>query len=265
MSEKNILYDVHCHLHHEKLYRKLEMVLLKAQKNKINIVAVSMDADSSRCSLNIAKQYNGVYAAIGLHPWQVNNVSQVEEISDILQESRNDIVAIGEIGLDHTFIKDSKLWKIQEQALEQLIALALRFDLPLITHGKGVESGLVEFLIDHGAENVILHWFLGDEKTIKRAIAAGYYFSITPAIIFQSGLRLVVDLVPLDRLMLESDGPVQFKKLQGSPSVIPIVAEEIARIKHVSLDHIERMTTQTARHVFRIENFNTADKRTDRH
>ncbi len=126
MSEKNILYDVHCHLHHEKLYQKLDMVLLKAQANKINVIAVSMDPDSSRCSLNIARQYNGVYAAIGLHPWLANNLSQVEEISDILQESRNDIVAIGEIGLDHTFIKDSKLWKIQEQVLEQLIDLALR-------------------------------------------------------------------------------------------------------------------------------------------
>ncbi len=245
-------FDVHCHLHADELFQELETVLLRAKANKVKIIAVSMDLTSSKCTLDIARQYNEVYAAVGLHPWNVKTPSQVKLIANILQEYKDEITAIGEVGLDHTFIKDPKLWLGQEFALKQLIALSKEFSLPLITHGKGFESGLVEYLIGQKAEDVVLHWFVGNETAIKSAIKAGYYFSITPAVLFQKKMRNVVELAPLDRLMLESDGPVRYNKLMGEPSIVPLVASEIARIKKVSKELIARTTTKTVKQFFRI-------------
>jgi len=252
MAEGTTLFDVHCHLHAEELFQELEAVLMKAQAKNVQVIAVSMDLASSRRTLAITRQNVEVYAAVGLHPWNVESLSQVDAVATLLHESREEITAIGEVGLDHTFVKEPQRWKIQELALEQLTGLAKEFNLPLITHGKGFETGLVEFLIDHDAEDVVLHWFVGSEKAVKRALEAGYYFSITPAVLFQAKLRKVVELVPLDRLMLESDAPVRYKKLQGTPSVVSFVATEIARIKQVSEEQVARMTTQTAKQFFRI-------------
>ena len=252
MSEKSILFDVHCHLHAEELFQQLEAVLSQARTKNIHVIGVSMDVDSSRQTIEIARRNPDVYAAVGLHPWNVETSTPVEAIAALLRARRKEIIALGEVGLDHTFVKDQKRWKAQELALEQLIDLAKTFKLPLITHGKGVESGLVEFLINAGAEEVVLHWFVGSEPAVTQALDAGYYFSVTPAISFQTQLRKVVELVPLNRLMLESDGPVRYKKLQGQPSVVPLVAAEIARIKQVSEEEVVKMATQTAKQFFRI-------------
>lgn len=253
MQQKAKYFDVHCHLHAEELFQELEAVLMRAKANKVKVIAVSMDLTSSKCTLDIARQYDNVYSAVGLHPWNVKTPSQVNAIATLLQKNKDEITAIGEVGLDHTFIKDPQLWIAQESALKQLIALSKKFSLPLITHGKGYETGLVEYLIGHEAEDVVLHWFGGSEKAIKSALKAGYYFSITPAVLFQKKLRKVVELAPLDRLMLESDGPVRYNKLLGEPSIISLVASEIAHIKQVSEELIARTTTKTAKQFFRIK------------
>ncbi|MFQ5819587.1 MAG: TatD family hydrolase [Candidatus Heimdallarchaeota archaeon] len=252
MQLKVKYFDVHCHLHEGELFHELEAILIRARANKVNIIAVSMDLTSSKSTLDITRQYDDVYAAVGLHPWNVKTPSQVKLIGNLLQENQDEITAIGEVGLDHTFVKDPRLWIDQEFALEQLIALSKEFSLPLITHGKGFETGLVEYLIGHEAEDVVLHWFGGSETAIKSALKAGYYFSITPAVLFQKKLRKVVELAPLDRLMLESDGPVRYNKLLGEPSIVSLVASEIARIKKVSEEMIARTTTKTAKQFFRI-------------
>jgi len=252
MCEKPIFFDIHCHLHAEELFRHLDSVLGQARAKNIHVIAVSMDENSSRRTLEIARNHPDVYAAVGLHPWNVETPQQMEAIATLLRDNQNEIIAIGEVGLDHTFIKNQKRWKAQELALEQIIELAAKFNFPLITHGKGFELGLVKFLIDSGAENLVLHWFMGSEKAVKLALDAGYYFSVTPAISFQKQLRKVVELVPLDRLMLESDGPVRYKKLQGKPSVVPLVATEIAQIKQISEEKVGKTTTQTAKQFFRI-------------
>ena len=252
MAKGPTFFDVHCHLHEKELFQELKAVLRKARAKNVKTIAVSMDFTSSKCSLDIARKYDDVYAAVGLHPWSVETLLQVKAIANLLRETRDEITAIGEVGLDHAFIKNPQRWKTQELALEQLISLAKEFKLPLICHGKGIETGLVEFLIEKEAEDVVLHWFVGNEQTVKRALEAGYYFSITPAVLFQAKLRKVVELAPLDRLMLESDGPVRYKNLQGTPSVVSLVAAEIARIKQVSEEQMARTTTQTVKQFFRI-------------
>ncbi|MFQ6125144.1 MAG: TatD family hydrolase [Candidatus Heimdallarchaeota archaeon] len=252
MQQEAKYFDVHCHLHAEELFQDLEVVLMRATAQKVKVIAVSMDLTSSKYTLDIARQYDNVYSAVGLHPWNVKTPSQVKAITLLLQENLDAITAIGEVGFDHTFIKDTQLWIAQESTLNQLIAMSKEFNLPLITHGKGYETGLVEYLISHEAEDVVLHWFGGSETAIKSALKAGYYFSITPAVLFQKKMRKVVELTPLNRLMLESDGPVRYNNLLGEPSIVSLVASEIAQIKQVSKELIARTTTKTVKRFFRI-------------
>lgn len=100
MQLKVKYFDVHCHLHEGELFQELEAVLIRARANKVNIIAISMDLTSSKCTLDIARQYDDVYAAVGLHPWNVKTPSQVKLIANLLQENQDEITAIGEVGLD---------------------------------------------------------------------------------------------------------------------------------------------------------------------
>ncbi len=203
--------DAHIHAYHVPGAREEGKLL------GIALLCTGEDAETSKKCM----EYE--YRAVGIHPanWRV---AKVEEIVPLLEKA----YAVGEIGMD------PKYGPLEEQRkvyLEQ-VALAEEHNLPIVVHSRNAEKEILSTDYDR----VYLHWYKGDPK---EAVERGWYVGVGPWILYSKKIRKIVEAVPLDLVLTETDGPVRFSGVSARPSWIPRVAEEIARIKGVSVEEVK--------------------------
>jgi TatD DNase family protein len=236
--------DAHIHLSDEEYADKVEEIVSDAKNsNVVALVSNSMNLETSVKSLKLAERYNGmVYAALGIHPWNVNTLTEEElrQTSEfILRQRRNKaLVAIGEVGLDYKY---EKVWDKQLMVFDEMLHLAERLNLPVIIHSRGTTAQIVEMLPSYNLKKVLLHWFSNPISVLPKAIEIGCYISEGPPTAYSNGIREVVKKVPLTNLLTETDGPVRYFKSpfngkMTTPSFIPTVVGAIAEIKNVSVE-----------------------------
>lgn len=199
---------------------------------------MSMDPKSIDQTLRIETQSKAdgwpiaIYPAVGIHPWEAHKEFNIEKVREAL--AKLDIPIVGEIGLDHRFVP-KKRWTIQEKVFKQMLQLAEERSAPVIIHSKDAEAQVLDVLTAFKVPCVNIHWYSGPLSLVKLAQERGYYFSITPAIDYSPVLKHLVQNVPLERLLLESDGPVGYRldwgRILGTPSWLPIVARKICQLR----------------------------------
>ena len=140
------------------------------------------------------------------------------------------------------------MWTKQEEILTHFLEFARQHKLAVNLHGKDAEGTLFRILSQYELR-VQVHWFAGSPELIKEGIKRGYYFSVTPAVLYSEKMRRVVELVPLDHLLTESDGPVTYKgqtSFTGEPALMETVVREIAQIKQQPPTEIEPILYKNA-------------------
>lgn len=247
-----MLIDVHCHAN---LYLAFDEILKDARINGVEkIIAVGMSAISQERVIEIANRFDSVYPALGIHPEEVKEnkdlASQLDQIEQFIKDNGNKLCAIGEIGLDHHFIKDKSLYSFQKEVFERMLAIAQFLKLPVNLHTKGAEKELFDLLPSYDFPHVNVHWYTGPEKQLKLGIERGYYFSITPAIKYSPPLKKTVQSVEIDHLLLESDGPVEYSGQTGVPSMVKDVLGLVSQIKNVPKRELETQICNNAKKVF---------------
>ncbi|MCK4239549.1 MAG: TatD family hydrolase, partial [Candidatus Lokiarchaeota archaeon] len=143
-----MLIDVHCHLN---LYLVPEEIISEAQQIGVEkIIAVAMSAVSQKRIMDLSERFDSVYPALGIHPQEVqenkNIYKELDEIIDFITIQSDKLCAIGEIGIDHYFVKDNTLWPLQEKIFKTMLGLAQKFNLPVNLHVKGAEKEVFEIL-----------------------------------------------------------------------------------------------------------------------
>ncbi|MEM3704253.1 MAG: TatD family hydrolase [Candidatus Bathyarchaeia archaeon] len=201
-----------------------------------------MDLETSIKSLELAERYDGmVYAALGIHPWNVNTLTEEElrQTTDFIMKQRwnKALIAIGEVGLDYKY---EKIWEKQLMVFDEMLRLAEKLNLPAIIHSRGTTAQIVDMLPSYNLKRVLLHWFSNPISVLPKAIEKGYYISEGPPIAYSNGIREIVKKVPLTNLLTETDGPVRYFKSpfngkMTTPAFIPTVVGAIAEIKRVSV------------------------------
>ncbi|MEM3566575.1 MAG: TatD family hydrolase [Candidatus Bathyarchaeia archaeon] len=244
--------DAHIHLSDEEYIEKIEEIILDAKNsNVVAIVSNSMNLETSIKSLELAERYNGiVHAALGIHPWNVNTLTEEElqQTTEFIMKNRRNkaLKAIGEVGLDYKY---ERIWEKQLKVFDVMLHLAEKLNLPVIVHSRGTTTQIVDMLPSYNLKRVLLHWFSNPISVLPKAIERGYYISEGPPTAYSNGIREVVKKVPLTNLLTETDGPVRyfkspFKGKMTTPAFIPIVVGAIAEIKRIS---IEETANQIAR------------------
>jgi len=235
--------DAHIHLSDEKYSECIDKIITEARdSNVVALVSNSMDLKTSIESLKLAEQYPGiVYAALGIHPWNVNALTEneLQRTLDLISERRQNkaLVAIGEIGLDHKY---AKIWDKQLAVFDVMLRLAEKLDLPVIIHSRGTTAQIVEILPSYNLKKVLLHWFSNPINILSKVVGNGYYITEGPPTAYSNGIREVVRRVPLTNLLTETDGPVHFSNppfngKRTTPAFIPTVVRAIAEIKKVDV------------------------------
>ncbi|NVM54278.1 MAG: TatD family hydrolase [Candidatus Helarchaeota archaeon] len=246
-------FDTHCHL---TLFKDIPSVISKARAHSVNyILAVSMYYRDNWSVLKLAEEYPEIIPALGIHPIEAPNLSNLEKKFESLDKLilENNIHVIGEIGLDRYFNKTVEAWKQQLLVFEHYLELAERNNCIINLHGKDAEGELFAILTKYNLRTVVVHWFAGSPKLIKDGINRGFYFSVTPAVTYSKKMRSVVELVPMEQLLSESDGPVKYKKPHrfiGEPALMEEVVKEIADIKQKNHEEVARFLYKTAKGIF---------------
>lgn len=247
-----MLIDVH---NHANLYMNLNQILEEAYANEVEkIIGVSMSKISLERIMEISNYYDEIYPALGIHPEEVamneNIEGELNSVIDYIRENEKKIVAIGEIGLDHHFVKDKELYPLQEKIFISMLELAQELKLPVNLHTKGAEQEIFNILPSYDIPDVNIHWFSGPEKFLDIGIERGYYFSITPAISYSPAVKKIVSKVTKDQLLLESDGPVKYHGEVGTPAMIRSVLTKVAQLKEVDSKQLEAQIEENTKRIF---------------
>ncbi len=240
--------DAHVHLSDEEYAEDLDEIIAEAKKsNVVALVSNSMDLETSVGSLKLSERYPGmVYAALGVHPWNVQNLTDAElkRVEELISEERarknKALVAIGEIGLDYKY---TRVWDKQLMVFNEMLNLAEKLDLPVIIHSRGTTSQIVDMLPSFNLKKVLLHWFSHPLSALKKALEHGYYITEGPPTAYSNGIREVVRRTPLTNLLTETDGPVRywknpFKGKRTTPAFIPTVVKAVAEVKGLEVEEV---------------------------
>ncbi|MCC6613613.1 MAG: TatD family hydrolase [Anaerolineae bacterium] len=259
------MIDSHCHLDFEAFDDDRAAVVQRAAAAGVTrIVNPAVDLGACEAALRLTAEYDGVYAAIGIHPNSTVDFSPEHMAAVENYARRPKVVAIGEIGLDYHW--DSSPPSTQKAAFEAQLALAARLGLPVIIHNREASDDVMAILEAWAAtlpeamrdRPGVLHSFSGDMAIAERALAAGFYLGFTGPITFKNAdeTRRIAATVPLDRLLVETDAPyltpVPYRGKRNEPAYIPYMVERLAALKLVTTEEMAQATTQNAERLFRL-------------
>lgn len=254
-----MLIDTHCHLDFKDFNHDRDDVLKRSRDNGIKfIINVGASMEGTSRSIQIARDNDFIYAAAGIHPHEADSVTEddVRLFSNFLDKPK--VVAVGEIGLD--YYKNISSKENQKKLFVSLLEIAKDAKLPLIIHNREAHGDMIDILKNIAGTpiNGVMHCFSGDEAFLKTCLNMGFFISFTCNITYKNAARLreIVKLVPMDRLLLETDapflGPQSFRGKRNEPSYVRYAAEEVAKIKGLDFDTVANMTTENAEKLFNL-------------
>jgi len=254
-----MLIDTHCHLDFKDFDNDRDVVLRRSRENGVSIIInVGSSMSGTKRSIELAEKNDFVYAAIGIHPHEADNVREedLEIFEGLLKMPK--VIAVGEIGLD--YYKNISSNQNQKRLFARLLEKAKSSNLPLIIHNRDAHKDIIAILRDVMGDQVkgVMHCFSGDQGFLETCLAMGFFISFTCNITFKNAgrLRQIAGLVPMDRLLVETDAPFlapqDFRGKRNEPMYVRYVAEEIAKIKGLSFEEVANITTENAQKLFRI-------------
>ena len=252
---KNI-FDSHAHYDDEQFDLDRNELLVSFENNGVSgVVCCGVNIETSKFAVELSHKYDFVYSAVGFHP--LENSEYKDGDLEIIKELAKDpkCVAIGEIGLDYHYEKESR--ENQLLLLEKQIELAKELDLPILFHDRESHEDTLNILKKYKPKGV-LHCFSGSVEMAKEIIKLGMYIGLGGAVTFKNAVKPceVAKFVPSDRLLLETDAPymtpVPFRGKRCDSLHIPYTAEKIAELRGVTAKEILDITDKNARTLFNL-------------
>jgi len=257
-----MLIDTHAHLDFEDYNKDRGEVIKRAFDNDVQkIITIGCNLERSQAALDIANQYDNVYATVGIHPddtKELDDSSTLEKLYKLGQQDK--VVAIGEIGLEYYHLDDEKVKKAQIKGFREQLNLAKELDLPVAIHCRDAYEEMLNILKSDKINRGVVHCFLGNKEVARQLLDLGFYISFTGIITFKKKAEDVVRMVnevPLERMMIETDcpylAPEPNRGKRNEPAYVKQVAEKVATVKEISLDEVAEVTSKNGINLFNLE------------
>ncbi|NLM51276.1 MAG: TatD family hydrolase [Firmicutes bacterium] len=257
-----MLTDSHAHLTDKRLQKDIVAVLARAKAVGVDtIINVGCDLPSAQIAVEQAAKYEGVYAAVGIHPHDAKDAD--ERTWEVLRRLalQPKVVALGEMGFDFYYNHSPR--KVQEEVFRRQLNLARQLHLPVIIHDREAHEETFAVLRDEKAADVggVLHCFSGDVAFAKKCLDLGFYLSFAGSITFKNpgALPEVARMVPLDRILVETDSPylapVPYRGKRNEPAFVKEVALKIADLRGLAFADFARTVSENARTLFALDKF----------
>lgn len=248
------MIDSHCHLE-QKDYDKDRDEFIKSLKKELKAVVTSCahpkDID---LTLEIARKHkNFVFACIGLHPEYIKELKESElgNIIEKIRQHKNDIVGIGEVGLDFNWVKEKEWQEKQRELFVEMISLAKEIRKPLVIHSRNAYEEVIRILEQEDAKEVLLHMW-GEKKLVDRINENNFFVSIGPIIARSKNHKRIARDIPIERILLETDSPWFGDGGRGTPLNIKIPCQKIAEVKKLSFEEVWRKCGQNSISFFKL-------------
>jgi TatD DNase family protein len=257
------LVDSHCHLDAPQFDADRDAVIARMAESGVRYaINPGVDLPSSRAAVALAlRQHGCIYAAVGIHPHEAKTLDAValKELKQLAASPR--VVAVGEIGLD--YYRDLSPREAQRRAFEMQLELAVELDLPVIVHDRDAHDDVLAIL-RNWRESLrtpsstlhehlgVLHSFSGDVALAEQVVALGFYIGVSGPVTYKNAdrLRQVVRVVPLERLLIETDAPYltphPHRGQRNEPAYVRRVAQAVADVRGLTLEQVAAQTTANA-------------------
>ncbi len=253
-----MLIDSHCHLDFPDLAGNLEKIFLEMKENGVGgALCVGVNLENFPKVRKIAEDHPHVWASVGVHPDYEVEEPSVNELASLADHPK--VIAVGETGLDYFRLKGDLEW--QRQRFRNHIRAAKKAGKPVIVHTREAAADTLSIMMEEGAREVggIMHCFTESMEVAQAAIDMNFYISFSGIVTFRSAasIREVAKNLPLERMLVETDSPylapVPYRGKTNQPSFVLHVAEEIARLRGISVDEVKEATTRNFCRLFGLE------------
>lgn len=254
------IFDTHCHLNDDLLYKDIDRIINDAkEKGVTHFLVVGWDYKSSLLAVKIATKYEYIYASIGVHPCNIDEVNdeQFNELCSLLNHPK--VVALGEIGLDYHWVKDHLQREKQKEWFIKQINIANEYHKPIIVHSRDAMLDTLTILKNHQVEEKgVLHCYGGSVESLNDVINLGFYIGLDGPLTFKNAItpKEVCKKVPLSRLLVETDCPYltphPYRGKINEPKYIPYIIKEISDIKEMPVLEIEKALFDNAKKLFHV-------------
>ncbi len=251
-------FDSHAHYDDRRFDGDRHEVLLSLAENGIsNITNIGSDISTSKKSVELSQRYDFVYAAVGVHPHEVKDMTDDDLLEIAGLSKHKKVVAIGEIGLDYYY--DHSPREAQRYWFKKQMKLAYDLKLPVIIHSRDATEDTIKICKESKIHGGIIHCFSGSVETAKIYLDMGYHISFAGPVTFKNSKALpeVAKIVPDDRLLIETDcpymAPEPHRGERNCSIYVKNVAEKIADLRGVSVEHIAKITNENAKKLFNIK------------
>lgn len=249
--------DAHAHIT-KNHFEDVQEVLKNAEMAGVKrVVCSGFNFSSSKEAVELSEKFENVYAVVGFHPENTDEIlfDTLKKLEMLAKHIK--VVAIGEIGLDYhseNFDKDK-----QREFFIKQIELANKLKKPIVVHTREAIGDTIEILREHPPIcPSLLHCFSGSEESAKELLKLNFSFSIGGVVTFKNARNLpqVVEMLPLDRILLETDcpfmSPAPFRGQKNEPKNVVYIADKISKLKGISLEEVAKVTTENAERLFNI-------------
>ncbi|GAA0865301.1 MAG: TatD family hydrolase [Paeniclostridium sp.] len=256
-----MLFDSHAHLNDERFDEDREELINSLKAKGVDLVLnPGACIETSKSSVDLANKYDFIYAAVGVHPHDVGEMTEedIETLRKLALENEK-VKAIGEIGLDYYY--DNSPREIQKKWFKRQIELANELKLPIIIHDRDAHGDTFEIIKNTKSPEIgcVLHCYSGNVELAKEYVKMGCYISIPGTVTFKNNkkTREVAKEIPLEYLLIETDSPYMapepHRGKRNDPSLVQFVADKIAQEKGISYEQVCKATKENAKRFFNIK------------
>jgi len=243
----NLLVDAHAHLY---FFDNPKEVVERAAKAGVSaIINNGVDPESNRKVLEL--EHPVVKKAIGLHPKECSSINheKIDEELRFIAKNKDNIVAVGEIGLDYMKVDDKEK---QEDIFTKSLKVAKSINKPVIVHSRKAEHDVVALLEEAEINKVVMHCFDGSTDLVKRCIANGWFFTVPTNIVKSKNMKRLARLVPLKQILTETDAPFlsPFSDKKNEPAFVVESAKQIANIKGLAVEELVNIVYNNYQRIF---------------
>lgn len=254
-----MIFDTHTHYDDRKFEEDRDKLLSSLKESNITkIVNVGADIETTKQTLALAAAYDFIYAAIGVHPSDVDCLNEENYAWLRRQTSCKKVVAVGEIGLDYYWEKDPQKQQQQKYWFQRQLSLAKETNLPVVIHSRDAAEDTLNILKEQPDISGVIHCFSYSKELALEYVKMGYYIGVGGVITFKNAKKLkeAVEAIPLERIVIETDcpylAPEPYRGKRNESIYLPYVLNEIARIKHMTPAEIEDVTFHNAEKLYCI-------------
>lgn len=254
------LVDTHTHLNDAKFAGEEQAAIERANLAGVTkIINMGDTMASSTKAVNLARQYDGVFAGVGIHPEEAYEMTQQDD--DVLAAFATEpkVVAIGEIGLDYYWEKDEAKRLLQQRIFIRQLDLARNLHLPVCVHDREAHGDTMAILKKEGQGiSGVMHCFSGSMEMAQELLKMGWYIGVDGPLTFKNAAKLpaIVKSFSLERILLETDAPymapVPMRGKRNEPAFIRYIGEKVAEIKGITLSEVAKQTSENAMELYGV-------------